>query len=109
MNAPGVNFNRGYSFVTNKELEILKKHYPIGGTAACMPLLPNYTKRRIQKVALDYGIRCTKPAHVLAAMRRKNEKAALLQAAKFIKKNAWTEEEKALADTINYLATRKFI
>lgn len=43
-------------FWTNKEVEIVKKYYQDGGALACLPLLPNRTRRSIWQQARKLGI-----------------------------------------------------
>lgn len=58
---------------TTTELAIVRRHYPLGGTTACVALLPGRSKHAIQRVAHDNGIRFSSgpwSARELAVLRR---------------------------------------
>ncbi len=46
-----------YPHWTTAELRILRQHYPRGGSAACVPVLPRHSRIAIQRKALDVGLR----------------------------------------------------
>lgn len=43
---------------TDSEIAIIRKHYPRGGSRACMPYLPGKRVSQIQRVAANRGIAC---------------------------------------------------
>ena len=51
---------RVYHAWTEEEREIVKKHYPVGGTRACMALMPNRSASSVKLVAFRLGIKAPK-------------------------------------------------
>src|SRR5690606_29511970 len=46
---------------TEEEIAIIREHYPIGGTSACMALIPGKRAAQIHRVAQRRGIRYAGP------------------------------------------------